>query len=49
MEDKRYLKFELNNIKRSGSYTAYIYDGNKDMSKKLEFRAQKQTREVDLF
>lgn len=47
--DKKHAKFEIPKIKRKGTYSADIYDGEKNMSVKLEFKAQKQTREVDLF
>lgn len=47
--DKKHAKFELPKIKRKGNYWAEVYDGGKNMSIKLEFKAQKQTREVDLF
>lgn len=46
--DKKHAKFELPKIKRKGTYHADIYDGDKNMSVTLEFRAQKQTHEVDL-
>lgn len=46
--DKKHAKFELPKIKRKGTYYAEIYDGEKNMSVTLEFRAQKQTHEVDL-
>lgn len=47
--DKKHARFEIPKIKRKGNYSADVYDGEKNMSVKLEFRAQKQTREVDLF
>lgn len=47
--DKKHAKFSLPNIKRKGNYMADVYDGEKNMSIALEFKAQKQTREVDLF
>lgn len=47
--DKKHARFEISKIKRRGSYSADIYDGEKNISVKLEFKAQKQTREVDLF
>ena len=47
--DNKHASFELEKIKRKGNYTAVVYDGDKSMSVKLEFVAQKQTREVDLF
>lgn len=47
--DKKHARFELPKIKRKGNYSAKVYDGEKNMSVKLEFKAQKQTREVDLF
>lgn len=46
--DKKHARFELPKIKRKGTYYAEIYDGEKNMSVTLEFRAQKQTHEVDL-
>ena len=47
--DKKHAKFVIPKIKRKGNYSADVYDGKKNMSVKLEFKAQKQTREVDLF
>lgn len=47
--DKKHARFEIPKIKRKGNYSADVYDGKKNMSVKLEFKAQKQTREVDLF
>lgn len=47
--DKKHARFEIPKIKRKGNYSANVYDGEKNMSVKLEFKAQKQTREVDLF
>lgn len=47
--DKKHARFEIPKIKRKGNYSAYVYDGDRDMSVKLEFKVQKQTREVDLF
>lgn len=47
--DKKYAKFTMLQIKRKGNYSAQVYDGDKNMSIILEFKAQKQTREVDLF
>lgn len=47
--DKKHARFEIPKIKRKGNYSADVYDGEKNMSVKLEFKAQKQTREVDLF
>lgn len=47
--DNKHAVFSLPNIKRKGSYRADVYDGEKNMSVTLEFKAQKQTREVDLF
>ena len=49
MSDKQHARFEIPKIKRKGTYSADVYDGDKSMSVNLEFRAQKQTREVDLF
>lgn len=46
--DKKHAKFELPKIKRKGTYYAEIYDGDKKMSVTLEFKAQKQTHEIDL-
>lgn len=48
VEDNRHAKFEVAKIKRKGNYIAEVFDGEKNMSVKLEFLAQKQTREVDL-
>lgn len=47
--DKKHARFEISKIKRKGNYSADVYDGEKNMSVKLEFKAQKQTHEVDLF
>lgn len=47
--DKKHARFEIPKIKRKGNYSAEVYDGEKNMSVKLEFKVQKQTREVDLF
>lgn len=47
--DKKHARFEITKIKRKGNYSADVYDGEKNMSVKLKFKAQKQTREVDLF
>ncbi len=47
--DKKHVKFVISKIKRRGSYFADVYDGKKNMSVKLEFKAQRHTREVDLF
>lgn len=47
--DKKHTRFEVPKIKRKGNYSAEVYDGERNMSVKLEFKAQKQTREVDLF
>lgn len=47
--DKKHAKFVIPKIKRKGNYSADVYDGKKNMSVSLEFKAQKQTREVDLF
>ena len=49
VEDKKHAKFEIPKIKRRGDYSAAVYDGEKNLSVKLPFKAQKQTREVDLF
>ena len=49
LSDKQHARFEIPKIKRKGIYSADVYDGDKNMSVSLEFRAQKQTREVDLF
>lgn len=49
LADKKHARFEIPKIKRKGSYSADVFDGEKNMSVKLEFKAQKQTREVDLF
>lgn len=46
--DSKHARFEIAKIKRKGNYTAEVFDGEKNMSVKLEFLAQKQTREVDL-
>lgn len=47
--DKKHVKFVIPKIKRRGNYFADVYDGKKNMSVKLEFKAQRYTREVDLF
>lgn len=47
--DKKHAKFLLPKIKRKGNYFADVYDGSKNLSITLEFKAQKQTREVDWF
>jgi len=47
--DKKHARFEIPKIKRKGIFSAEVYDGDKNMSVHLEFRVQKQTREVDLF
>ncbi len=47
--DKKHARFEIPKIKRKGNYSAEVYDGSRNMSVKLEFAAQKQTREVNLF
>lgn len=49
LADKNHAKFIIPKIKRKGSYAADVYDGDKNMSVTLEFEAQKQTREVELF
>lgn len=46
--DTRRVKFKLPKIKRKGIYVAEVYDGEKKLSGKLNFKAEKQTREVDL-
>lgn len=46
--DNKHAKFSLPQIKRKGTYKAEVYDGEKNMSIELEFKAQRQTREVDL-
>lgn len=48
VEDQKYAKFSLPNIKRKGSYTADVYDGDKNLSITLEFQIQKATRERTL-
>lgn len=49
LSDPQHAKFEIPAIKRKGTYAADVYDGEKNMSLRLEFKVQKQTREVDLF
>ena len=49
LEDKKHARFVIPKIKRKGSYFADVYDGDRNLSVRLEFKAQKQTREIDLF
>lgn len=49
LADRKLAKFTLASLKRKGDYSAEVYDGEKNLSVKLAFQAQKQTREVDLF
>ncbi len=39
--DGKHYKFEIPDIKRSGTFTVELYDGNKLLAKGLEFRAKK--------
>ena len=48
MEDKKHVRFNLGKM-RKGTYTASVYDGDRNMSVTLDFEAKKKTREVDLF
>ncbi|MFQ7307462.1 MAG: BREX-4 system phosphatase PglZ [Mediterraneibacter sp.] len=47
--DKKHVKFVIPKIKRKGNYFADVYDGEKNMSVKLDFKVQRHTREVELF
>ena len=47
--DQKHAEFKFPQIKRKGVYTVDVYDGQKNLSIKLEFKVQKQTFEVDLF
>ncbi len=47
--DRNHAKFCLPKLKRKGIYQADVYDGETRLSVVLEFRVQKQTREVELF
>lgn len=49
VKDKKHAKFSLPKLKRKGIYKAEVYDGDKNLSITLEFKAQKHTREVELF
>lgn len=46
--DKKHVRFELPKIKRKGVYHVDIYDSGKKLPASLEFRAEKQTREIDI-
>ena len=48
-EDNKHARFLLPQIKRKGNYQAVVYFGNKKMSKSLEFKVERLTKEVDLF
>lgn len=48
LADKKHVRFELPKVKRKGVYHADVYDDGKKMPVSLEFRAEKQTREVDI-
>ena len=47
--DRKHAKFTLPQIKRKGSYTACVYDGEKNLSVELRFDAKKKTQEQELF
>ena len=47
--DKKHAKFSLPEIKRKGTYSADIYDGEKNLSITLEFKLVKKTKEQELF
>lgn len=47
--DKKHVKFSLPEIKRKGTYSADIYDGEKNLSITLEFKLVKKTKEQELF
>ena len=48
-KDRQHARFQIPKIKRKGEYSAQVYDGDKNLSVELMFKAQKQTREVELF
>ena len=47
--DNKHAKFKLTKIKRKGKYSATFYYGNKRISAPLEFKVERQTREVEFF
>lgn len=49
LADRQHARFEISKIKRKGNYSADVFDGEKNLSIRLEFSTQKQTREVELF
>ena len=48
-EDNKHARFLLPQIKHKGNYQATVYFGNKKMSKSLEFKVERLTKEVELF
>lgn len=47
--DNKHAKFKLTKIKRKGKYFADFYCGNKKFPAPLEFKVERQTREVEFF
>lgn len=45
--DNKHAKFKLTKIKRKGKYLATVYYGDKKIADSLEFKVERQTREVD--
>ena len=46
--DNKHAKFALPMIRRKGTYAADVYDGDKNLSVKLNFKVQKKTQERNL-
>lgn len=49
LKDGKHASFKIKKIRRSGEYSAEVYDGSRQLFVNLKFKAQKQTHEVDLF
>ena len=48
-EDKSHAVFSLPKIKRKGTYSADVYDGDKNLSISISFTVKKKTQENDIF
>ncbi len=49
MEDRKHIKFVMEQFRRKGTYQAELYDGSKRLNVMLEFSIKKKTMERDLF
>lgn len=48
-EDSKHSVFSLPKIKRKGTYSADVYDGDKNLSTRISFTVTKKTQENDIF